>query len=129
MPDEHSERASAEMAKADLPFWLTSFQELELVNAIWLRVWRRQVRSREAKAALAVFRKDIAAGVYFLKPFSATVFERGLRLAQSRTRRHGVRTLDLLHLAAALEYKARQLYSFDERQRKLAVRLGLRVSP
>ncbi len=37
----------------------------------------------------------------------------------------GVRTLDTLHVAAALELKATRFWTFDERQAKLAEAEGL----
>lgn len=41
----------------------------------------------------------------------------------------GLRTLDILHVAAALELEADTLASFDIRQRKLAVSVGLKLLP
>jgi hypothetical protein len=40
-----------------------------------------------------------------------------------------VRTLDLLHIAAAQTLEARKFLSFDLRQREFAVRCGLHVLP
>jgi predicted nucleic acid-binding protein len=41
----------------------------------------------------------------------------------------GVRTLDSLHVACALELKADKFWTFDERQAKLAEAVGLDVTP
>ena len=41
----------------------------------------------------------------------------------------GVRTLDSLHVACALELGADKFWTFDERQAKLAEAVGLDVSP
>ena len=43
--------------------------------------------------------------------------------------REGQRTIDLLHVAIALEAKATTFLSFDNRQRKLAKAAGLEVKP
>jgi predicted nucleic acid-binding protein len=40
-----------------------------------------------------------------------------------------IRTLDVLHVAAALLLEAKILASFDERQRRLAASVGLKVLP
>jgi len=40
----------------------------------------------------------------------------------------GIRTLDSLHVACALELKADQFWTFDERQSKLAKAEGLKTS-
>jgi predicted nucleic acid-binding protein len=127
--DEHSFRANELMTKAELPFLLTPFQELELLNAIYANVFRRKIKPLEAKSSISLFRHDISDGVYYLKPFLSTIFDRGLRLSQKITARAGVRTLDLLHIAAAVEFKARAFYSFDARQKSVAAKLGLAVVP
>ena len=41
----------------------------------------------------------------------------------------GVRTLDSLHVACALELKADKFWTFDERQAKLAEAVGLDTNP
>ena len=41
----------------------------------------------------------------------------------------GQRTIDLLHVAIALEAGAKTFLSFDQRQRKLAKAAGLKVKP
>jgi predicted nucleic acid-binding protein len=40
----------------------------------------------------------------------------------------GVRTLDTLHVACALELKADRFWTFDDRQAKLAKAQGLNIS-
>ena len=53
-------------------------------------------------------------------------------LCADLARRHGpklgVRTLDSLHVACALELKAERFWTFDERQAKLAKAEGLKIS-
>ena len=117
------------MGKADLPLLLTSFGELELMNALHLRWYRRELTRSRAKQALALFQHDIVSGVYFLKPLAATVFERALRLSRKQTFRLGTRTLDVLHVASALEFRAKTFYTFDRRQGGLAHACGLTVLP
>jgi predicted nucleic acid-binding protein len=41
----------------------------------------------------------------------------------------GTRSLDLLHVAAALALEAKVFLSFDDRQRKAAASEGLQVKP
>jgi len=58
--------------------------------------------------------------------------ERAFELCAELARRHGsqigMRTLDTLHVACALELKAEQFWTFDERQKKLAKVQGLKTS-
>ncbi len=49
-------------------------------------------------------------------------------LARTYVAKLGTRTLDSLHVAAALELKAERFWTFDERQAKLAKAVGLKVS-
>jgi predicted nucleic acid-binding protein len=119
-PDTHSEAAAVELVKTELPLLLTSFGELELTNALQLRIFRKEITLSKMKASLALFRSDLSAGVYFLKPLSEPIFERALRLARKHTRLLGTRTLDILHVASALDLKAKTFYTFDQRQKKLA---------
>ena len=57
------------------------------------------------------------------------VFRRADELSETHAIREGQRTIDLLHVAIALEVKARTFLSFDNRQRKLAKAAGLEVKP
>ncbi len=52
-----------------------------------------------------------------------------LELSERYTTTLGLRTLDILHVATALELEADTLASFDTRQRKLAASVGLRLLP
>lgn len=55
-------------------------------------------------------------------------FDRSAELARQYAPKLGVRTLDSLHVACALELKAARFWTFDERQAKLAKAVGLRIS-
>jgi len=117
------------MAESELPVVLTSLGELELTNAMELRVFRKELTRFQVKQSLAMFHRDITSGVYFLKPLASTVFDRALQLVRRRTARLGTRTLDVLHVASALDLHARTFYTFDRRQTGLAKAVGLRVLP
>ena len=72
--------------------------------------------------------RDCAAGVWALTGFPEATFTRGAALARTYVAKLGTRTLDSLHVAAALELKAERFWTFDERQKKLAKTSGLKVS-
>jgi predicted nucleic acid-binding protein len=55
-------------------------------------------------------------------------FERSADLARRYGAKLGVRTLDSLHVASALELKAERFWTFDERQAKLAKAVGLKTA-
>jgi predicted nucleic acid-binding protein len=54
-----------------------------------------------------------------------TVFAASERLARRHVATLGVRTLDSLHVAAALELGAGRFWTFDDRQTRLAEAEGL----
>jgi predicted nucleic acid-binding protein len=126
--DANSERAAAQFKRATLPILLTSFGELELANALFLRVFRKELAASKVRVAHALARKDIADGVFQWKPISGDMFEKAKQISQRRTPRLGTRTLDVLHVASALVLEADFFYTFDRSQAKLASAEGLRVN-
>ena len=52
-----------------------------------------------------------------------------LELSERYTTTLGLRTLDIIHVATALELRADTLASFDTRQKKLAASVGLKLLP
>jgi len=127
--DVHSETAVDAISEAELPLFITPFGELELTNAIQLRIFRKELTKSQGKQALALFRHDIAAGIYFQKPLLGSAFERSAHLSRKKTSSLGTRTLDILHVASALDLRAHVFYSFDLRQRTLAKSAKLHVLP
>ncbi len=125
--DANSERAAAQIKRATLPILLTSFGELELANALFLRVFRKELPASNVKAAYALVRKDIHDGVFQWKPLSGEVFEKAGQIAQQRTAHLGTRTLDVLHVASALVLRADSFFTFDRTQARLARAEGLNV--
>jgi len=113
------------MSRVELPIVSTPFGELEIANAISLRLFRRELNATEAKAAYSLFQKDVEGGVIQIKPIPNTVFEGARQIARRRTPRLGTRTLDVLHVALALQFGAETFYTFDARQAKLAKAEGL----
>jgi len=53
-----------------------------------------------------------------------SAFDVCAQLARRHGARLGLRTLDTLHVASALELKAERFWTFDERQKKLAADRG-----
>jgi predicted nucleic acid-binding protein len=108
--------------------FLTTLGELEVVNALELRTFRKEVSPAQAQSALDDFEKHLRVGVFQLRELAETFFERACQLSRQTTAKLGTRTADLLHVAAALELGADYLYSFDRQQRKLARSAGLKLN-
>jgi len=129
LPDANSPLAAAVMKRARFPILLTPLGEVELTNALYLRVFRRELAARQVHAAQAMFRGDVAEGIFELKPLSSGVFEKAILLSRKQTPRLGTRALGVLHVAAALLHQADTFLTFDRNQGRLAEDEGLRVLP
>jgi predicted nucleic acid-binding protein len=129
VPDVHSPAAIAAMGKTGGPVLITALIEVELCNAIELRVFRKELTGQQGKAAAQAFEEDLQNGVFSLQPLPAATFGQAKRLARQHTASLGTRTLDLLHVAAALTLGADSIFSFDASERKLAHAAGLHVRP
>jgi predicted nucleic acid-binding protein len=127
-PDAHSASAREYLLQAAGPFLLTPFGEAELTNAIELRVFRREIAAAQAKAALERLATHISAGVFHPAPVPAAVYDVARQLSRRHTATLGTRTLDILHVAAALVLHTDSFYTFDRIQAKLARAAGL-VTP
>lgn len=109
-------------------FLITTFGELELVNALGLRVFRKEASLSQSKSSLTIFEKDIQNGLFQIKPLPENAWVRARQLSRQTTPRLGTRTGDLLHAAAALELGSDWFYSFDRQQRKLARAVKLKLN-
>lgn len=127
-PDANSSAAAHTMRTSRGDRYLTVFGELEVVNALERRIFRKELSASQVQASLKDFEKDMRDGVLQLRPLSDQVFERARQLSRQTTARLGTRTADLLHVAAAVELGVDCLYSFDQQQRKLAQAVRLKVN-
>ena len=126
--DANSAAAARAMQSSPADRLLTAFGELEFFNALGLRLFRKEVTAQQAKSSLKDFESDLRDGIFQLRVLPDSVFERALRLSRQTTPRLGTRSADVLHVAAALELGVDYLYSFDERQRKLARAVRLKLN-
>jgi predicted nucleic acid-binding protein len=124
-PDAHSALARECLRQAAGPFLLTLFGEAELTNAVQLRVLRREITAAQAQAALERLATHIADGVFQAAPVPAAMYDVARQLSRGHTATLGTRTLDILHVAAALVLHADSFYTFDRAQAQLARAAGL----
>ena len=122
--------AAAAMQRTTAPLPLIPLTLLEIRNGLRLAVFRRLITEHERALCWNQFEEDLDAGVYQRVAVPRTdLHERATRLADAHSSRLGTRTLDILHVAAALELAITTFLSFDRRQRALARAAGLRVRP
>jgi predicted nucleic acid-binding protein len=129
VPDANSGRAAAYMNDASLPILLTPLGEVELTNALSLRLFRKELTPSKIKASRALLAIDVADGVFRLTPLPPAAYARAALIARRRTPQLGTRTLDVLHVASALTLNVNTFCTFDRNQEKLAKREGMIVVP
>jgi predicted nucleic acid-binding protein len=125
-----SPAAIAILDAAGDPLVFSHVHALEIPNAIRLKRFRGEITAAEETAAVRAFRADVDAGRLVRPDYDlAAVFIRAEGLSAKHSGGVGCRSLDLLHVAAALEAGCTVLASFDDRQRKLAALAGLKLIP
>jgi predicted nucleic acid-binding protein len=107
---------------------LTRLCEVEFVNALSLRQFRKEISESQAQASVADLEMNFSRGIYQLLPFPDGAFARAKALALTLTPTIGVRAADLLHVAAALELGVSSLFTFDQKQHRTALAAGLKVN-
>jgi predicted nucleic acid-binding protein len=126
LPDAHSKEAQQHMAQHPR-VWLTPLHRAEWTHAIGQHVFQHKITSREAQSVYREFELDREAGVWMETDLPEHAFEACIALARNRVARLGVRTLDTLHVAMAVELQAEHFWTFDRRQAKLAEAEGLKT--
>ncbi|MDR3741034.1 MAG: type II toxin-antitoxin system VapC family toxin [Terracidiphilus sp.] len=109
--------------------WITPLNRSELAHAISQYVFRQTLLPAEAERAWNDFQQDCANGIWTLVNFPERTWEKCTDLARRYVSTLGVRTLDSLHVACALELRAEKFWTFDERQARLAEAVGLDTTP
>ena len=121
-------RAAVQATPVALP--LTPLVALELRNAFNRAVQRQRITAAQRDALWQDVEADIASGFLVLTPVPADeLHHKARQLSDRYTPTLGTRSLDLLHVAAALGLQAKVFFSFDDRQRKAAASEGLKVKP
>jgi predicted nucleic acid-binding protein len=108
--------------------WVTPFHRAEVANAIHRYVFRGAITPSDALAAWKHFEEDRVNGLWIQVDLPISLWEISIDLARQYGPTLGVRTLDSLHIACALELKAQRFWTFDDRQARLAEAVGLDTS-
>jgi predicted nucleic acid-binding protein len=107
---------------------LTPFSRSEVSNAIYRQPFIGRLTMAEAERAWRSFESDSAVGVWQNVAFPTPAWVTCVDLARRFAATLGIRALDSLHVACALELKADRFWTFDERQARLAEAVGLSTS-
>ena len=118
----------ARIKRQTLPLPFTWLHSLEFRNALRLRVFRNEITPAQRDASLNAMLTDLAAGVLaHAAPPLADLTVETERLSVLHSETLGTRSLDILHVAAALVLGIPEFLTFDRRQHALATAAGLRA--
>jgi predicted nucleic acid-binding protein len=126
--EPESRAMTAWRGKQTGPLAVTLHGRVELINGLALAAHRRLITEAVYTAALGALDDDFEYGRYRQADLLwRSALRRAGELSRQHTRTLGTRSLDVLHVASALELGLRRFVSFDERQQKLARAAGLKV--
>jgi hypothetical protein len=125
-----SEMADKTIGAVRSPLPLIPLAQLELRNTFNLAIVRKRITRTERDALWHRFEAQVRTGAFQPVHVSvADLYAQARELSDRHTPVHATRTLDLLHVAAALLLESSTFLSFDERQRRVASAEGLLVKP
>jgi predicted nucleic acid-binding protein len=127
-PDAHTAKSVGAMKRQTDPLAFTWLHQLEFRNALRLRVFRKEITIKQRDASLNLLLADLAGGIFeHASPPHPEVMMEAERLSALHSEKIGTRSLDILHVAAALVLGARIFLTFDKRQASLAKAAGLKI--
>ena len=124
--DAHSIAADRLLGGGERPP-ITPLHIAEWTHAIAQQVFRRQMTIAEADRLHRDFHDDCATRIWQTISVPETAIEICANLGRRLGPKLGVRTLDSLHIACALELNTKRFWTFDDRQRKLSKAVGLDI--
>jgi predicted nucleic acid-binding protein len=126
--EPESRAMTAWRAKIGDSLLVTHHGRVELINGIGLAAHRGLIAEATSEAALAALDDDFAQGRYIQADllWRATLKRAG-NLSREHTVTLGCRSLDIIHVASAVELELRYFVTFDLRQQQLARAAGLKL--
>ena len=122
--------AHSYMAAHPQPLIFTPLHRIEVRNAFRNLAALGEISEEDCRAAFRRIDDDLREEILVHTPIAwPHIFRRADELSEAHAGRHGQRTIDLLHVAIALDVTARTFLSFDQRQGRLAKAAGLKVRP
>lgn len=106
--------------------FFTLFHELELKNAIGLKAFRGEITEKQLKDIIGTVNHDLDTGVLTVPLIHWNdLLCSAVALSDTFVKEIGTRTLDIIHVAAALYLQSTHFLTFDKKQAKLADAQGL----
>jgi predicted nucleic acid-binding protein len=115
-------------AKVTGPLAVTPHGRVEMINGLALASHRGFLPEVAFQAAVAALDDDFDQGRYAPADLLwRAVLRRAADLSRQHTPKLGTRSLDVLHVASALELGMKRFVTFDDRQGQLASATGLKL--
>lgn len=128
--DANTERALALIGSANRVIAITELVDVEIRNALELAAFRSPSAVDSVERAVERYGRMIQGGLWrMIEMDFKRCFQRARGLSRSHTRQSGCRSLDILHVAGAMELGIRRFWSLDAKQTTLARAVGMEVSP
>lgn len=115
-------------AKVNGPLAVTPHGRVEMINGLALASHRGFLSEAAFQTAVTALEDDFDQGRYAPADLLwRAVLKRAADLSRQHTPKLGTRSLDVLHVASALELGLKRFVTFDDRQGQLASATGLKV--
>ena len=126
--EESSDTVARFLATRGEAVIVNNLHEFEIRNALRLKRFRDEIDDGQLAASMAMLDTDLVAGRLIRGRIDwPSICAEAERLSAAMAVSTGVRTIDLLHVAAALSQVSSGLVSLDHRQRAAARASGLEV--
>lgn len=130
VPDAWTPEARDMVSRYRDPIPLVPIGEVELFTRIHRALGDKRLNVSEHSAVLRQIEEDLSDGILVRKkPGSQELLAEALKLSKKHAPNLNIRSLDILHVAAARVLRYSNFVSFDRRQRDFASAAGLRVFP
>ncbi len=130
LPDVKTGEANAFLARAQTPLAFTSFNRVELRNALRNMVARGEVKSGAVAKTFPMMESDLNDGLLIGKNLDTGKLPKVAEQLSSRYgEKHVIRCVDLLHVASAHLLAIDAFLTFDRQQATFARQTGLTVNP
>jgi predicted nucleic acid-binding protein len=127
--DANSARAEKWWQGRTSPVVVTALHRLEIRNAFSLAVFQNRIILAESHAAWDQFCQHVQGKAFAeVRHDWSEAFTQAIIYAQQQTPIIGGRSLDVLHVASAVELHVEEFLTFDLRQQKIAAKAGLKLS-
>ncbi len=128
VPEAHTTSMVEYVRSLDEPLPFSHLHELEVKNALRLKIFRKEAPSRPISKSIRMIDNDVRSQILKRPELNwADVFRKAEELSKRFTSRWGSRSADLLHVASCLLMSCRDFVTFDKRQAVVAKRSGLRL--